>query len=98
MKKFILNYDTFSKSDLQKVYCYSIYPRDPIITTSKGLVNIDNGEQKGTNWICFFEKISKSFYFDSCGGSPDKFVPNFLPKPIFCHNNNQDINRRLGGT
>ena len=33
----------------------------------------------------FIVKDNKSYYFDSFGGSPDKFSPNQLPKPIIYH-------------
>ena len=38
------------------------------------------------HWTCFFIKDKKSYYFDSFGGSPDKFLLNQLPKPIIYHN------------
>ena len=65
-----------NESKLQKVYNYPIYPRDSIIYSDKGFVNIDNGSQGGTHWTCFIEKDKKSFYFDSFGGQPDKFLLN----------------------
>ena len=39
----------------------------------------------GTHWVCFYIKDNKSYYFDSFGGSPDKFLLNQLPKPIIYH-------------
>ena len=70
------------ESDLKRVYNYKIYPRDSKITTKKGFVNIDNGEQGGTHWTCFLINKDGSFYFDSFGGNPDKFLLHQLPKPI----------------
>ena len=43
MKKFNLKDINKVKSDLKKVYNYPIYPRDSIITTDRGFVNIDDG-------------------------------------------------------
>ena len=43
-----------NESELQRVYNYSIYPRDSKIYSDKGFVNIDNGSQGGTHWTCFF--------------------------------------------
>ena len=86
MKKYNLKDQTMSDSDLQKVYNYKIYPRDSKITSNKGFVNIDNGEQGGTHWVCFIIKDRKSYYFDSFGGNPDKFLLKQLPKPIIYHN------------
>ena len=40
----------------------------------------------GSHWVCFFVKNNKSFYFDSIGGQPDKFLPNHSPKSILYHN------------
>ena len=70
------------ESELKRVYNYSVYPKDPKITTNKGFVNIDNGCQGGTHWTGSYIKVKKSFYFDSFGGPPEKFQPQQLPKPI----------------
>ena len=81
------------------MYVYPIYPRDSIMYSDKGLVNIDNGTQNGTHWTCFYVKDTKSYYFDSFGGSPDKFLLNQLPKPIIYNNYKiQDINSNLCGS
>ena len=53
MKKYNLKNDTMNESQLQKIYSYSIYPRDSKIYSDKGLVNIDNGSQGGSHWTCF---------------------------------------------
>ena len=99
MKKYKLKNDTMNESQLQRVYIYPIYPRDSKIYSDKGFVNIDNGSQGGTHWVCFILKNNKSYYFDSFGGSPDKFLLNQLPKPIIYHNYKiQDINSRLCGS
>ena len=88
-----------NESLLQRIYNYPIYPRDSIIYSDKGLVNIDNGSQGGTHWTCFIVKYKNSFYFDSFGGQPDKFLPNHFFKPIICHNYKiQDINSKLCGS
>ena len=40
-----------------------------------------------------------SYYFDSFGGQPDKFLLNQAPKPIMYHNyKTQDINSRICGS
>ena len=88
-----------NESQLQKVYNYPIYPRDSKIYSDEGFVNIDNGSQGGTHWTCFIVKDNKSYYFDSFGGQPDKFLLNQLPKPITYHNYKlQDINSKLCGS
>ena len=88
-----------TESDLTRVLNITIYPRDSKITTDRGFVNIDNGEQGGTHWTCFTVKDNRSFYFDSFGGSPDKFLLEQLPKPITYHNFKiQDINSKLCGS
>ena len=49
--------------------------------------------------LVFIVKDNKSFYFDSFGGQPDKFLSNQLSKPIIYHNYKiQDINSRLCGS
>ena len=95
MKKYNLKNDTMNESQLQKLYKYPIYPRDSKIHSDKGFVNIDNGTQGGTHWTCFY----KSYYFDSFGGQPDKFLLNQLPTPIIYHKYKiQDINSNLCGS
>ena len=89
-----------NESHLQKVYNYPFYPRDSKIHSDKGFVNIDNGSRGGTtHWTCFIIKDKKSYYFDSFGGAPDKFLLNQLTKPIIYHNYKiQDINSKLCGS
>ena len=99
MKKYNLKNDTMNESQLQRVYNYPIYPRDSKIYSDKGFVNIDDGSQNGTHWTVFIVTDMKSYYFDSFGGAPDKFLLNQLPKPIIYHNYKiQDINSRLCGS
>ena len=87
-----------NESKLQRVYNYPIYPRDSKIYSDKGFVNIDDGSQGGSHWTCFYSKDNKSYYFDSFGGTPDKFLLNQLPKPLIYHTYNiQDINSKLCG-
>ena len=88
-----------NESQLQKIYYCPIYPRDSKIYSDRGFVNIDNGYQRGTHWTCFIVKDNKSYYFDSFGGQPDKFLLSQLPKPIIYHNYKiQDINSKLCGS
>ena len=99
MKKYKLKNDTMNESELQKIYNYPIYPRDLKLKTHKGFVNIDNGSQGGTHWTCFIVKDNKSYYFDSFGGQPDKFLLKHLPKSIIYHKYKiQDINSKLCGS
>ena len=99
MKKNILKNDTMNESQLQKIYNHPIYPRDSKINSDKGFINIDDGSQGGTHWTCFIVKDDKSYYFDSFGGQPDKFLLNQLPKPIIYLNNEiQDIDSNLCGS
>ena len=60
MKKYKLKNDTMNQSQLQKVYNYPIYPRDSIIYSDRGFVNIDDGRLNGTHWTCFIVKDNKS--------------------------------------
>ena len=75
-----------TEADLKKVYDFSIYPRDSVTNSKKVFVNIDNGSMGESHSVCFCIKDQKSYYFDSFGGSPDKFSLKQLPKPITCHN------------
>ena len=99
MKKYNLKNNTMNESELQRVYNYSIYPRDTKLYSDKGLVNIDNGSMGGSHWVCFLIIDNKSYYSDSFGGAPDKFLLNQLSKPIIYHNYEiQDINSKLCGS
>ena len=105
----VLNFKDFMKKhklkknmnelQLQSIYIYPIYPRDSKIYSDRGFVIIDNGSQAGTHWSCFIVKDNKSYFFDSFGGQPDKFIFNQLAKPIKYHNYKiQDINSKLCGS
>ena len=99
MKEYKLKNDTMIESQLQRISNYPIYPRDSKIYSDKGFINIDIGSQGGTHWTCFIVKDNKSFYFDSFGGQPDKFLLKQLPKPIIYLNYKiQDINTNLYGS
>ena len=99
MKKNNLKDDTMNEYQLQNFYNYPIYPRDSKIHSDKGFINIDNGSQGGTHWTCFIVKYNKSYYFDSFGGQPDKFLLTQLPKSKIYHNYKfQDIYSKLGGS
>ena len=78
--------DTMTESQRKEVYIFQIYPKHSKTTTNKAFVNIDSGSIGGTHWTCFYVKYNKSYYFDSFGGSPDKFILQLLPKPITFHN------------
>ena len=98
-KKYNLKNDTLKESELQIVYKYPIYPRVSKIYSDKGLINIDNGSMGGSHWTCFYIEDKKSYYFDSFGGQPDKFLLNQLPKRIIYYNYKiQDINCKLCGS
>ena len=99
MKKRNLKIDTMNESQLRRVYNYPIYPRDSKIYSDNGFINIDNGSRGGSHWTAFYIKNNKSYYFDSFGRAPDKFLLNQLPKPIIYHNYKiQDINSQLCGS
>ena len=85
-KKYKLENDTMNKSEFPRAYKLPIYPRDSKRHSDNGFVNIDNGSQRGTHWICSIVKDNKSYYFDGFGVQPDKFLLKQLPKPIIYHN------------
>ena len=76
MKKYNLRNATTNESELQRVYNYPLNPRDSKIHSNKGFVKIADGRMGGTHWTCFKIKENKSYYFDSFGGAPDKFLLN----------------------
>ena len=75
-----------NKSEIQIIYIYNKYPRDIKILTVKAFVNIDIDIMGGTHCVSFYVRGNKSFYFDSFGGHPEKFLPNQLCKPKNYHN------------
>ena len=83
-KKYNLKNDTMNES--QKVYNFPNYTRDSKIYSDKGFGKINNGDMGGSLWTFFIVKDKKSYYFDSFGGQPDKFILKKLPKPILYHN------------
>ena len=101
-KDFMRNYNlknyTMKEIELKTVFNYPINLRDKKYS-HKGFVNIDDGSQGGSHWTCFIVKDNKSYYFESFGGQPDKFLLNQLPKAITYHNYKiQDINSNLSGS
>ena len=88
-----------NESELQRVYNYLTYTRDSKIFSEKGFVDIDDGRMKATYWTAFYVKNNNSFYYDSFGGQPDKFLLNQLLKTIIYHNyKTQDTNSKLCGS
>ena len=71
-----------NESDLQRNNKYPIYPRESKTYSDEKFVIIDSKQIGRTHWTAFYVKNIKSFYFDSFGGSPDKFLLNQLTKPI----------------
>ena len=99
MKKYKLKNDTMNESQLQRIYNHPIYPRDSKIYSDQGYINISTRMEGGSHWVAFIVKDKKSYYFDSFGGQPDKFLLKQLPKPIIYHNYKiQDINSQLCGS
>ena len=82
MEKSKLKDDTMNESELQKIHNFPIYPRDSNIYSDRRFVNIDNGSQGGSHYSCYIIKDNKSYYFESFGRQPDKFLLKQLPKPI----------------
>ena len=87
------------ETQVQRIYNFPIYPRYSKIHSDEGFVNIDDGSINGSRWTCFIVKDNKSFYFDSFGGQPDKFLLKQSPKQIMYHNYKiQDINSKIWGS
>ena len=86
MKNYNLKKDSVDEFELRRVHKYPIYPRDSELCSDKGFIIIDNGSMGGSHWTCFHMKDKKSYYFESFGSQPDKFLLNQLPKPIIYHN------------
>ena len=76
MKKYKLKNDTMNGTELQKFHNHPKYPRDSKIHLDKEFLNIDNGGMGGSHWTCCYIKDKRSYYFDSFGGRPDKFLLN----------------------
>ena len=98
-KKHNLKDDSLKESELQRVFNHPIKPRDTKIYSDRRFVNIDNELQAGTHWSCFYIKDNRTYYFDSFGGQPDRFLLNELPKPIIQQNFEiQDVKSKTCGS
>ena len=98
VKKHKFKNDTMSETELQRVYKYNIYPRDPKLCSDNGFVNIDNGSMPGPQRTCFYTEDNNSYYFDSFRVQPDKVLLNQLPKPTIYHDYRiQAINSKFFG-
>ena len=83
----------------KKFFNYHFYPRFSKIITDKRFVNTDNGQLGGTHWTSFYKKDKRSFYFDSVGGQPGRFLLQQSPKLKIYHNSEtRYMNPRLCGT
>ena len=99
MKKYKLKIDTMNELELQRVYIFPVYPRDSKIHSNQGSGNIDDGRIGGSHWCAFYVKDNKSYYFDSFGCQPDKFLLKPFLKPIIYHKYKiQDINSKQCGS
>ena len=99
MKNYELKIDTKNESELQRVYSCPKNSRVSKFYPDKGFLNIDNGSQGGTHWVCFIVNDNKSYYFDSYGGKPDKVFIQQLPKPIkYQKCKIQDMNSKKWGS
>ena len=86
MEKYKLKKNTMNERDLQRTHNYNMYPRDSKISSDKMFLNIDNGSMGGSHWTYFMVKDNKSYYFDSFGDQPEKFLLKQLHKPAKDHN------------
>ena len=88
-----------NETQLQKNHNYPIYTADSKIHSDRRFVNMGDRNSGGSHWCAFYVKNNKSFYFDSFGSHPDKFLIKQLPKPKIYHNYKiQDINSKLYGS
>ena len=58
MRNYNFKNDIMNESDLQRAYNYPSYPKDSKTYSDGGFVNIDNGSQGGSRWVCFIVKIT----------------------------------------
>ena len=61
LKKCSLRNDILNESDLKKVHNYPTNRRDSKRYSYKVFVNLDNGTQGDTHWMCIYIKDKKSF-------------------------------------
>ena len=85
---------------ISKTFLYILYILEiGRYKSDRGFIKIHNGSMVGNHWGAIYVKNNKSFYFDSFGGAPDKFIPNHLPEAVNYHNYKiQDINTILCGS
>src|SRR5271167_4346147 len=77
--------DSFAKN-LKIKYFRGIFMNDElpkkIKTNESGIVNLQDSDENGSHWICYFKKGKLKYYFDSYGLDPSNEVLNYLKQPI----------------
>ena len=46
------------------------------------IVNLQDSDENGSHWVCYFKKGELKYYFDSYGLDPSNEVHNYLKSPI----------------
>ena len=82
-----------------KEFIFTLFILEILKYIQKKELLADNGSMGGSHWTCFVVKDNKSYYFDSFGVHPDKFLLNQLPEPVTYHIYKiQDIISKLCGS
>ena len=79
LKKINLNDKTMRKCEFRKINICPIHPRDVKMYSENWFVKLENGENCRSHLCAFYVKTNKTFYFDTFGGVPHKFLLSHLP-------------------
>jgi len=85
--------DTTTNSDLETYakklkikYFRGVFMDDElpmkIKTNECGIVNLQDSDEQGSHWVCYFKKGKLKYYFDSYGLDCSNEVLNYLKRPI----------------
>ena len=64
------------------VFMKDVLPRK-IRKKECGIVNLEDFEDKGSHWICYFKNEKQNIFFDSYGADPPVEVKQYLGKNVF---------------
>src|SRR5271156_4165350 len=80
-----LDRETYAKKPKIK-YFRGVFMDDELPTKIKanesGIVNLQDSDEQGSHWVCYFKKGKLKYYFDSYGLDPSNEVLNYLKSSI----------------
>ena len=90
-----ISLDTLSNFDIERIVnelkipnFRGVYMKDELPKKIKvnecGIVNLQNSDENGSHWICYYKKGKLKYYFDSYGLDLPNELKSYLKSPIYC--------------